>query len=189
MLKSLRPARAALVTVEKRYLWIGAIRLVVATENQRNAGTDSVVQAVVMRDETPLVTLNLDYSTENDLERGAVRSYDYVGPTKLPRKNNKTLELAPGIGQTPMPYPGFGLEYTWGLPNHLQILLRIRGDDMWIKDTVSLYVRQLRLRATTFDTVEWILDDNWSFVTDWTQDARLSIDQSEGSARWKLILQ
>ena len=30
-------------------------------------------------------TLNLDYPSEDDLERGAIRNYDYIGPTRLPR--------------------------------------------------------------------------------------------------------
>ena len=52
-------------------------------------------QAVVLRDGTQLRVLNLDYPTEDDLERGAIRSYDYIGPTRLPRRNDKTPELPP----------------------------------------------------------------------------------------------
>ena len=48
------------------------------------ADTDSLVQATVIRDGTELRILNLDYPTEDDRERGAIRNYDYIGPTKLP---------------------------------------------------------------------------------------------------------
>ncbi len=42
-----------------------------------------------------------------------------------------------------------------GMNGHLKIRLRIRGDDMWIKDNVDLYVRFIRRIATSFDTLAW----------------------------------
>jgi hypothetical protein len=132
--------------------------------------------------------LNLDYPTENDLERGAIRAYDYSGPTKLPRRNDQTHELPSGIGQIPMPYPGYGFEFSNGMNGHLKIRLRINGDDMWIKDNVDLYVRRIRLRATSFDTVEWQEDPGWSYVASWGQDVALSTDSGEGVTTWTLNL-
>jgi hypothetical protein len=169
-------------------MWIGSIRLVVQTKNQRNAGTDNLVQASVLRNDHVIRVLNLDYPAENDLERGAIRAYDYMGPTKLPRNNDKTPELPPGIGQSPMPYPGYGLEFSEGLSHHLKIRLRIRGDDMWIKDSVDLYVRVIRQRATSFDTLAWVEDPEWTYIASWTQDVALSTDAREGTATWTLNL-
>ena len=108
-------------------MWVGAIRLTVRTEDAPFAGTDSLVRATVIRDGTELRILNLDYPTEDDLERGAIRNYDYIGPTKLPRKNDQTPELPDGIGRIPMPYPGYGFEFSNGLSGHLNIRLRIAG--------------------------------------------------------------
>ena len=139
-------------------MWIGAMRLIVETKDAVNAGTDSLVQTTVSRDSANLVVLNLDYPTENDLERGAIRNYDYSGPTKLPRRNDRTPELPPGVGQSPMPYPGYGFEFSNGLNGHLSLRLQIRGDDMWIKDNIDLYVRFIRNKATSFDTLAWIED-------------------------------
>ena len=48
-----------------------------------DAGTDSLVQATIVRDGNDLRVLNLDYPTEDDLERGAIRDYNYIGPTNL----------------------------------------------------------------------------------------------------------
>jgi hypothetical protein len=169
-------------------MWIGAIRLVVETENAPNAGTDSLVQATVLRDGTALRVLNLDYPSEDDLERGAIRNYDYIGPTKLPRRNDKTPELPPGIGQIPMPYPGYGFEFSSGMNGHLVLQLRIRGDDMWIKDNVDLYVRVIRERATSFDTLAWIEDTDWSYIASWTRDVAMSTDSGEGVTTWNLQL-
>ena len=169
-------------------MWIGAIRLVVGTKNAPFAGTDSLVQATVMRDGNSLRVLNLDYPTEDDLERGAIRAYDYSGPTKLPRRNDKTPELPPGIGQNPMPYPGYGFEFSNGLNGHLKIRLRIRGDDMWIKDSVDLYVRVIRRVATSFDTLDWQEDSNWTYIASWTQDVAMSTDPREGTTTWTLNL-
>jgi hypothetical protein len=169
-------------------MWIGAIRLIVETENAPAAGTDSLVQASVIRDGTTLRVLNLDYPTEDDLERGAIRNYDYIGPTKLPRRNDQTPELPPGIGQNPMPYPGYGFEFSNGLSGHLRLQLRIRGDDMWIKDNVDLYVRFIRNRATSFDTLAWIEDTDWTYIASWTRDVAMSTDSSEGATTWNLVL-
>ena len=169
-------------------MWIGAIRLVVETQDSLNAGTDSLVQTAVLRDGAELRVLNLDYPTEDDLERGAIRNYDYVGPTKLPRRNDKTPELPPGIGQSPMPYPGYGFEFSNGLNGHLILRLRIRGDDMWIKDNVDLYVRFIRQKATSFDTLAWVEDSDWTYIASWTRDVPMSTDSSEGVTTWNLRL-
>ena len=169
-------------------MWIGSIRLTVRTKDAPNAGTDSLVQGGVLRDGNQLLLLNLDYPTENDLERGAIRNYDYMGPTKLPRQNDKTPQLPPGIGQNPMPYPGYGLEFSSGMNGHLTIRLRIRNDDMWIKDNVDLYVRPIRRVATSFDTLAWIEDPDWTYVASWTQDVAMSTDSREGMATWNLKL-
>jgi len=169
-------------------MWIGSIRLIATTADAPDAGTDSLVQATVLRDGTALRVLNLDYPTEDDLERGAIRAYDYSGPTKLPRRNDQTPELPTGIGQIPMPYPGYGFEFSGGLNGHLKIQLRIRNDDMWIKDNVDLYVRYIRERATSFDTLAWVEDAEWSYVASWTQDVAMSTDASEGVSTWTLGL-
>jgi hypothetical protein len=169
-------------------MWIGAIRLVVGTKDKPYAGTDSLVQASVLRNGSSLRVLNLDYPSENDLERGAIRAYDYSGPTKLPRRNDKTPELPPGIGQIPMPYPGYGCEFSDGLSGHLKLKLQIKGSDMWIKDFVDLYVRFIRQKATSFDTLAWIEDDYWTYVGSWTQDVAMSKDSSEGKTTWTMAL-
>ncbi|HXT21108.1 MAG TPA: hypothetical protein VN923_10180 [Thermoanaerobaculia bacterium] len=169
-------------------MWVGSIRLVAATKNATNAGTDSLVQATILRDGAALRVLNLDYPTENDLERGAIRNYDYIGPTKLPRRNDRTPELPPGIGQIPMPYPGYGLEFSSGLSGHLQIKLRINGDDMWIKDNVDLYVRFIREHAAGIDTLWWEEDSVWTYIASWSQDVAMSTDSDEGVGTWTLNL-
>jgi hypothetical protein len=181
--------RLFMTTNERNHaMWIGAIRLMVQTKNSPNAGTDSLVQTSVLRDGVELRVLNLDYPTEDDLERGAIRNYDYIGPTRLPRKNDKTPELPSGVGQIPMPYPGYGFEFSNGLKNHLMLRLRINGDDMWIKDNVDLYVRFIRQKATSFDTLAWIEDSDWSYIASWTQDAAMSTDSSEGTTTWTMVL-
>ncbi|HEY9834044.1 MAG TPA: hypothetical protein V6D26_26060 [Stenomitos sp.] len=169
-------------------MWIGSIRLIVETKDAPFAGTDSLVQATILRDGAELRVLNLDYPTEDDLEPGAIRNYDYIGPTKLPRRNDLTPELPPGVGQNPMPYPGYGFEFSNGLNRHLKIRLRIRGDDMWIKDNVDLYVRFIRQRATSFDTLAWQEDSDWTYIASWTQDVAMSTDKSEGVTTWNLNL-
>jgi hypothetical protein len=169
-------------------MWIGAIRLIAETTDSLDAGTDSLVQASVLRDGTALRVLNLDFPTEDDLERGAIRNYDYSGPTKLPRRNDQTPELPPGIGRIPMPYPGYGFEFSRGLNGHLRLQLRIRGNDLWIKDNIDLFVRFIRRRATSFDTLDWVEDPDWTYVASWTRDVGMSTDAGEGVTTWTLNL-
>ncbi len=169
-------------------MWVGSIRLVVETKDASDAGTDNLVQASIVRDGSELRVLKLDYPAEDDLEPGAIRNYDYSGPTKLPRRNDRTPELAPGIGQDPMPYPGYGLEFSSGLSGHFQMPLRILGDDMWIKDNVDLYVRFIRQRATSFDTLAWQEDPDWTYIATWSRDVPMSTDPREGSTTWTLNL-
>lgn len=158
-------------------MWIGAIRLVVTTKDEPFAGTDSTVQALVMRDGEVLRTLNLDHLGENDLERGATRNYDY---RNLPRRNDRTPSLPDNIVQIPMPYPDHGFEFSDGLEGHLVIRLRTRGSDMWIKDKVDLFVVFIQRQATSFDTEEWQEDPRWTFVGSWSRDVAMSTDPDEG---------
>lgn len=169
-------------------MWIGSMRFVVATKDAPYAGTDSLVQATVLRDGNALRVFNLDYPTENDLERGAIRAYDYIGPTRLPRRNDKTPVLPPGIGQDPMPYPGYGFEFSNGMSGHLKVKLQIKGYDMWIKDNVDLYVRRIRQVATSFDTLAWQEDSNWTYVASWPADKAMSKDSDEGFTALNLVL-
>jgi hypothetical protein len=169
-------------------MWIGGIRLVVKTQDSVDAGTDNRVLASIVRNGSEVQLLALDYVSENDLERGAVRAYDYVGPTKLPRSNDRTPALPPGIGQSPMPYPGYGIEFSDGVSGHLSLRLWIQGDDMWIKDNVDLYVKQIRRVASGIDSLDWVRDPAWSYIASWSQDVALSTDPDEGVTVWNLKL-
>src|SRR4051794_6710418 len=166
-------------------MWVGSMRVGVWTADQPDAGTDSLVQAEVLRDDAWIATLNLDYATEDDLERGAFRDYVYFS---LPRRNDQTPPLPDGVGQNPMPYPDFGFEYSHGLFGHLKLRLHIRSDDMWIKDKVDLSIRQVREVATSFDTLAWQQDSSWSVVGVWGQDVAMSTDDDEGVETWTLLL-
>lgn len=166
-------------------MWIGSIRLNVRTKDATNAGTDNLVRARILRDGIEILALKLDYQDEDDLERGAVRNYNYLG---LPWINHLTPKLPDGIGQNPMPYPSFGIEFSQGLDGHLKLRLTIGGDDMWIKDNVDLYIKEVRLKATSFDTVAWIEDSNWTYIGTWDNDVPMSTDSSEGVAAWNLNL-
>lgn len=164
-------------------MWIGSLRLTIRTKNTTDAGTDSLVQAIVLRDTVPIGVLNIDYDTENDLERGAIRAYNY---TNLPRVNDQTPPLPPGIGQSPMPYPDHGYEFSHGLSGHLTVRLLINGDDMWIKDKVDLDIRQVREVSTGFDSFTWQEDSTWTHKGTWTRDVAMSTDSDEGVTTWNL---
>jgi hypothetical protein len=166
-------------------MWMGAIRLDVLTENAPYAGTDNLVTAAIVRNGNSLLKLKLDYPTEDDLERGAERNYDYYN---LPWINDKTPPLPPNVAQNPMPYPAHGVEFSNGLHGHLVLGLHIWGDDMWIKDNVDLYMREVKQVATSFDTLGWKEDSQWKYVATWSKDTAMSGDSSEGVTNLNLVL-
>jgi len=166
-------------------MWVGSIKLLVQTADLVDAGTDNLVTATVVRDGYEVRQLKLDYPIENDLEHGAVRDYVYFN---LTRSNDQTLELPPGIGQTPAPYPSHGIEFSNGLHGHLKLRLRIGGDDMWIKDSVDLYVRQVRLKTSGIDSAFWQEDVGWNYIGSWPADKSMSQDPDEGFAVMNLSL-
>ena len=71
---------------------------------------------------------------------------------------------------------------------HYTLRLRIGGSDMWIKDNVDVYIREVRQVATSFDTLAWQEDSNWSYIASWGQDVAMSTDGSEGKTTWNLNL-
>lgn len=166
-------------------MWIGSLMLRIATKDAVDAGTDSLVTAMVVRDGAEIINLKLDWPTENDLERGAVRDYTYYD---LPRHNDQTSQLPDGIGQNPMPYPDFGIEFSDKLEGHLKLRVRINGSDMWIKDNVDLFVKEVRQIATSFDTLAWVQDDDWNYVGTWSKDIAMSKDDDEGVTILNLVL-
>jgi hypothetical protein len=166
-------------------MWVGSIRVGVWTADRDFAGTDHVVQAEVLRDGAHISTLKLDYATENDLERGSFRDYFYPN---LAWDNDQTPPLPAGVGQSPMPYPDFGYEFSSGLTGHLKVRLRIKGDDLWIKDHVDLSIKQVRRVATSFDTLAWQQDATWTVIGNWAQDVAMSTDEDEGVTTWTLNL-
>lgn len=166
-------------------MWIAAIRFIVHTKDAPFAGTDSRVVARVLRDGHEIGFLPLDHLGENDLERGATRNYDF---RNLHRRNDETPELPDGIGQSPMPYPDHGYEFSHGMPGHLTVKLEIESRDMWIKDSVEFFVVGISRQQTSFDTEEWIEDPHWTHVHTWNQDVAMSTDSSEGRTTWKMHL-
>jgi hypothetical protein len=158
----------------------------VKTKDATGAGTDNLVTATLKRDGNDIHMFRLDYVAENDFERGAIRNYDFIGSTKLPRKNDQTPELPPGVSETPMPYPSYGFEFSNGLQGHMTLRLQIHGDDMWIKDEVELFIREIRLKPTSFDTLAWKEDLKWASVAKWPKDVNMSSDSDEGVAYWDL---
>ncbi len=166
-------------------MWVGRIGFIVWTKDAMVAGTDHLVIVEIIRDGRVLWAGKFDYATEDDLEPGAQRFYGYVVPGLY---LDETPPLPEGIGRIPAPYPALGMEYSNGLNGHMQCRLRIHGDDLWTKDQVDIWTKDIRQLATSFDTLEWIEDQNWARLGSWTQDVNLSTDRAEGATTWTLAV-
>lgn len=167
-------------------MWIGSIRIGVLTGSGRDDGTDGLVQAAVLRDGAEIWRGNLDYLSENDLERETYRDYWY--PRLHPQSFHKTEPLPDGLGQSPMPYPDYGLEFSDGLQGHFRLKLIIRNRDTWVKDEVDLAIREIQRQADGFDMYNWGEDPTWTDLGIWTQDVAMSQDPAQGKATWSLKL-
>jgi hypothetical protein len=51
-----------------------------------------------------------------------------------------------------MPYPAHGVEFSSGMKGHLVLRLHIWAQDMWVKDNVDAYIREIKQNAASFDT-------------------------------------
>ncbi len=154
----------------------------VETKDARWAGTDSLVTATIVRDGVELLVRGVDHVGEDDLERGTIRNFDYYN---LPLVNDETELLPEGVGTNVPPHPSFGFEFSNGLSGHLMLRLRISSDDMWIKDKIELYVRDIRWIPAALN---WQEDSSWSYIAYWGQDIEMSTDPDEGYAVLNLIL-
>ena len=62
------------------------------------------------------------------------------------------------------------------------------NEDMWIKDSVDLYIREIRQKAEGIDTLYWQEDSKWTFIGNWGQDFAMSSDSDEGIQTLNLAL-
>ncbi len=159
-------------------MWIGTIRLQVRTKDAPHAGTDDDVVVTIVRDGADVATVNLNKPNQNDLEQRDFRDYDY---TQFPRSTDQTVVPDPEFAAIPTPYPPHGIEFSYGIPGHLALRLAIRGDDMWIEDSVALSIRELVQRNDV-----WREREEWTHVDTWEVDSRMSTDRSEGVRTWTL---
>jgi hypothetical protein len=62
---------------------------------------------------------------------------------------------------------------------------RVNQTDCRNGGRVFIFIRQ---RATSFDTLAWQEDPDWTYMASWTQDVAMSTDSSEGVTTWNLNL-
>jgi hypothetical protein len=154
-------------------MWIGAVRLVVKTKDRRFAGTDSEVQMGVLRNGWELAYGPLDKASVDDHERGDERAYDFIFNDWF---NDRTQPIDFDPSPNPPPYPDRGIEYSNGLGGHFGIRLRIMGADMWIKDELHIYTKQIRLKSTSQSEPSWRIDADWHYEGSSLTDVRMSTD-------------
>ena len=163
--------------------WISEIMFRVVTEDSVDAGTDSLLTVEIFRGGDHLVTGRLDFRHLDDYERDDDRFYNFVIPD---RHLHRTPPLPDGIGRIPSPYPETGMEFSDGLAGHLRCRLRIHNDDMWIKDNVEIWVKEVRLRWSG-DSAAWHEDERHRRLGSWGQDVAMSTDGDEGPHTWTLV--
>ena len=149
-----------------RSKYISAIGWDIKTSDEPGSGTDSRVTVTILRDDSAILSLNVEPGETVRLDRGnsVFHSWKFRGAIFVPS------DVISWVG-------GLGYRFT------------IHGDDLWRKDDIIGYVRYTRPQHVpgTIDSQIWVDDINWTNVGNFTQDVNLSTDASEGFTNWTLI--
>jgi hypothetical protein len=152
-------------------LWVGSIRLRVSTRNQAGAGTDRLVTCTIVRDDEAIVALKLDHPNIDDMEPGKTNYYDFIGPEKialrpdtLKRQRRDRIESK----------PTYGIEFAKGVKGHLSLQFKVHGEDVWVKDAVDLFIREIKPLEDSKGQIHWVEDKVWTHVASWGRDIPLS---------------
>lgn len=154
----------------------------IITSGARFSGTDSQVTVTILRDDSPIIALNMEPGNTPRLHRGE-SSFYWWRFTGTIFTDGDTVTWIGGL-----PYPD-GVEIPNDVQGHLKCRFRIFGDDLWRKDEIVGYVRYITYHHIpgTIDAFEWVPDLNWTQVGVFSRDGVLSTDPSEGFVTWTLI--
>ncbi len=162
--------------------YVSAIGWDIKTSTEPGSGTDSRVTVTILRDDVPILALNVEPGETERLDRGnsVFHTWNFTGAIFVP--SDFTTWVA-GLG-----YPD-AVEFPDDIQGHLKCRFAIYGDDLWRKDDIIGYVRYTRPQHVpgTIDSQIWVDDINWTHAGSFTQDVNLSTDASEGHQRWTLI--
>jgi hypothetical protein len=156
-------------------MWIGALCLRVTTKAQPHSGTDYVVTAEMLRDGEVVQRFKLDYGAMDDMEPGATMDYCFAGAEGLPRKHDRTPRFKRGHREVEA--PGHGIEFSKGLNGHLAFRFKVQGPDVWLKDVIQLFIRELH-PVRSESGVQWVEDKAWNHVATWGRDVPVGAEGS-----------
>lgn len=155
----------------------------IKTSGGRYSGTDSPVTVTLLRDDVPVIALNVEPGDTNRLDRGTsdLHWWRFTGATF---QDPDTITWIAGLA-----YPD-GVEFPNDVFGHLKYRFRIYGDDLWRKDRIDCYVRYLTYQHVpgTIDSFIWVPDLNWTHAGTFDHDLVLSTDPGEGFRTLTLIV-
>lgn len=158
--------------------YITSIRFRIITRDWRGAGTDSPLAVTILRDNQNVQAWNLEPGGTTRLDRGEDRSYTCSF-------NRVYLEPSPGgigsISGSERPRPN-GVEFRQGINGHLACRLTILGDDTWISDRITVFVKYAHREhvAGTIDSFHWVTDRHWTRIGVFEDDIHMSTDADDG---------
>ncbi len=147
----------------------------IRTSGARHSGTDSPVTVTLLRDDAPVISLNVEPGNTQRLNRGASELHWWRFSGAIFQDPDVVTWIA-GLG-----YPD-GVEFANDVNGHLKYRFRIYGDDLWQKERIDCYVRYLSFQHVpgTIDSFIWVPDLNWTHVGTFDRDLVLSTDPGEG---------
>ncbi len=154
----------------------------IKTHPEPGAGTDSPVTVTILRDDAPILALNVEPGETTRLDRGSSAFYywKFTGAIFEPGGIHSWIA---GLG-----YPD-GIEFSNDIHGHLKCRFQILGRDLWKKDNIGAHVKYARPKHVegTIDSFKWVEDLNWTKVGDFVQDVKMSTEFGEGFPVWTLI--
>ena len=162
--------------------YVSAMGWDIKTSGEPGSGTDSQVTVTILRDDAPILSLNVEPGETTRLDRGnsVFHSWKFTGTIFVP--SDITSWVAG------MSYPD-GVEFPEDIKGHLKCRFEIHGADLWRKDNIGAYVKYTHPEHVpgTIDSFVWVDDLNWTFVGNFVQDVELSTDTGEGFSTWTLL--
>lgn len=152
----------------------------ISTGTEPTGGTDARLDCEILRDGAHLFTVHLELGNSERLDRGRSDNLFYMF-----KRAFYASPIDEGLARGTV-----GIEVPHGIPGHVTLRLRILGDDLWVKKSVTVSARLGTLFRYSEGGGLLVVpeDEPWEFLGFFGQQVTLSTDSREGFTTWDLRL-
>lgn len=147
-------------------------------------GPEVAASVTVLRDDDPIVTLDMEPGYTPCLSRGNATFYYWTFSGNCPDPN---LSADGDNARVEHPRQDY-VEFANGVAGHLRCRFEVGGDNQWQTDQITGYVRYLHRQSLpgTIDSTAWMPDQDWTRMTSFDVGATSRTDSSGETCTWTL---